>query len=488
MNNLPLHILVVEDDEAHAAFILRVFNEQALRYRMTIVTNLEGAYDVIRSDRPQLVITDMLLPDGDGTTLLKRGDMSDIPVIVMTSFGDERRAVEAIKDGAFDYIVKSVATLKDLPHTTDRAIREWELLRSFFDNSPIAIWEEDFSGVKHLIDEARAAGVGDWAAFFEPPERLAEFASLVKVRDINRATLKLLGYSEKADVLKSLSKVFSEEGLSALRPEFIALARGSNSFEGESVHLNAQGARIFVYFKLSIMPGYEETWSRVLISTVDMSERVRAEQALMQSLAEKEILLQEVHHRVKNNLQIICSLINLQLSEDDTPSKMNLALVDMETRVRSMSFVHEILYQSDNFASVEFPSYVSHLCAHLLDAYAVDPLKIKLVVSVEDIRLPLEKAVPCGLLINELVVNALKHAFPDDRSGTVTVTMAGTGNNKVSLTVSDDGIGAPLLELEEGKRRSIGIRLVKSLAEQLGGECRTESTHNGVVARVVFPA
>jgi two-component sensor histidine kinase len=111
---------------------------------------------------------------------------------------------------------------------------------------------------------------------------------------------------------------------------------------------------------------------------------------------------------------------------------------------------------------------------------------VKIIVSVKDILLPLEKAVPCGLLINELIVNALKHAFPDGRSGTIKIAMTNTGSNTVSLIVSDDGIGANQIVLEEGKNRSIGVRLVKSLAEQLGGQSQTESTNSGVTTRVVF--
>jgi PAS domain S-box-containing protein len=219
----------------------------------------------------------------------------------------------------------------------------------------------------------------------------------------------------------------------------------------------------------------------------DITERKEAESKLQENLLEKEVLLQEVHHRVKNNLQIVCSLINLQRDEEGGSSPTGRLLVDTEARVRAMSFVHEILYQSDNFASVGFSSYVSYLCAHLIETYAVDPHRVRLVLSVEDIRLPLDKAVPCGLLINELVANALKHAFPNGRSGTVEVSMVRIEGGMVSLAVTDDGIGASGTDLAKGKRKSIGISLVKSLAVQLGGEYRPESAH-GVVARVVFPA
>jgi PAS domain S-box-containing protein len=360
-------------------------------------------------------------------------------------------------------------------------------LRSIFEDSPIAIWEEDFSKVKKRIDEARAAGVADWRAYFESPERLIEFASLIKVLDVNRATLELLGYERKADLLESLPKILSEGGLGAFRLELIALATGGASFEGDTLHLNARGERVSVRFKLGILPGCEGTWSRVLISTVDMTERVDAEQALMRSLAEKETLLQEVHHRVKNNLQVICSLINLQRGDEDESSPTDRPLVDMEARVRAMSFVHEILYQSDSFASVDYSSYVNHLCAYLLDAYAIDQGRIRVAISVADIRLPLDKAITCGLIVNELVVNALKHAFKDGRSGTIEVRMTRAEDGRVALAVSDDGVGASAAGSGVKKRRSIGLTLVESLAAQLGGECRI-SGKNGYVAKVVFPA
>ena len=218
-----------------------------------------------------------------------------------------------------------------------------------------------------------------------------------------------------------------------------------------------------------------------------LRERDRMAEQLRKQLLEKEVLLQEVHHRVKNNLQIVCSLINLQRNERGIASPIGRSLIDTETRVRAMSFVHEILYQSEDFASVGFSSYVSYLCAHLIETYAVDPHRVRLVASVEDIRLPLDKAIPCGLLINELVANALKHAFPNGRSGTIEIAMPRTEGNMVSLAVGDDGVGATRSELAEGKRASIGISLVKNLAAQLGGEYRSASSH-GVVAKVLFPA
>ncbi len=369
-----------------------------------------------------------------------------------------------------------------------RAIRTSERrLWSFFEDSPISLWEEDFSAVKQFFDGARASGVADWAAWLAPPERIVKVASLVRILDVNRATLGMLGYSRKSEMLTSLSTVVSQEGLDTLRPEFIALAQGQGSYEGESLHRNALGKVLEVQFRLSIMPGYEETWSRVLVSLLDITERKKAEAALVSSLAEKELLLREIHHRVKNNLQIICSLINLQLNEGDPSSAAGRSLVDMEARVRAMSLVHEILYQFDEAGLVAFPSYVGRLCDYLVEAYGIDQDQVSLLVSVDDLRLPLEKAISCGLLINELVVNALKHAFPAGRKGTVRVTMTRSGPGMVSLIVADDGVGFAGPAREETGRRSIGLLLVKSLSAQLGGESLTENGA-GMTVRVAFPA
>jgi len=360
-------------------------------------------------------------------------------------------------------------------------------LISLVDDSPMPLWEEDFSAVKRRLDAARASGVSDWAAYFSPPERVAEFASLVGVKDVNRAALQVLGYSSKDELRGKLSKILGEEAIDPLRSEFVALAEGRGFYEGEAPHLGAHGERRLLHLRLSLVPGFEGDWKRVLISAADMTERAAAEKALLDSLAEKQTLLQEVHHRVKNNLQVVCSLVALQLGSVERDSPMANALADMEARVRAMSFVHEILYQSDTFASVDFASYISSLCSYLFDAYSVDRRRVQLSLEVEDVRLSLDKAIPCGLLVNELVVNSLKHAFPGDREGTISIKMARESRSAVCLSVQDDGVGASPTELESAAPRSIGVSLVRSLAKQLGGECRIEGPP-GLKAGLSFPA
>ena len=186
------------------------------------------------------------------------------------------------------------------------------------------------------------------------------------------------------------------------------------------------------------------------------------------SLEEKEVLLQEVHHRVKNNLQLICSLLNLQASRIADPAVAEL-FVDSRNRVRSMALVHENLYRAGNFARVPMAAHIGKLCAQLARAYGADESRVMLSCEVEDIQLGLNRAVSCGLIVNELVSNALKHAFPGDRRGQVRVTLQTTPEGRCALGVSDDGVGLPG-NIELATADSLGLQLVDDLTAQLHGE------------------
>jgi two-component sensor histidine kinase len=217
----------------------------------------------------------------------------------------------------------------------------------------------------------------------------------------------------------------------------------------------------------------------------DVTAQRAASRALMESLREKEVLLQEVHHRVKNNLQIICSLIHLEGSSIDESSPIAGSLADMEARVSAMALVHDLLYLSDDLVHVDFASYVRQLVAQLASAYVDDRERIELRLSIGDVHLSLEKAIPCGLLINELVANSLKHAFPSGRKGAIRVSMT-REDRAVSLMVADDGVGAPEAAIASPARNTIGLKLVEALASQLQGEYEIDG-RNGFAVRLRFP-
>jgi len=189
------------------------------------------------------------------------------------------------------------------------------------------------------------------------------------------------------------------------------------------------------------------------------------------SLREKEILLREIHHRVKNNLQVILSLLSLQSQYVRDKDALQM-FKKTQDRVRSMALAHEKLYQSENLAEINFSDYIKRLADGLYRSYGVSPKDIELDINVKNASFDIDWAIPCGLVINELISNALKHAFPPQwkKKKKIKISLNQKDNGEVTLIVKDNGIGIPE-ELDLRKTESLGLRLVTALAEeQLGGK------------------
>lgn len=199
----------------------------------------------------------------------------------------------------------------------------------------------------------------------------------------------------------------------------------------------------------------------------DITEIKEAEKQVKASLREKEVLLKELHHRVKNNLQIISGLLKLQSGfvEDETSAHM---FKESQDRVTSMALVHEKLYQSENLASIDLNDYVNHVVTALFRSYAVDTGRVALKIRVSDVALTVDRAIPCGLIINELVSNALKYAFPEGKEGEVSITVRSGDGDEMELVVSDNGVGMSD-DLDIANVHSLGLKLVRILTDQLGG-------------------
>jgi PAS domain S-box-containing protein len=199
---------------------------------------------------------------------------------------------------------------------------------------------------------------------------------------------------------------------------------------------------------------------------VDITERKQAEGQLQASLHEKEVLLKEIHHRVKNNLQVIASLLSLhsdQLKDDDAIALFE----DIQNRVKSMALIHESLYRTGDLARFNVTGYIESLSSHLFQSYAAEASGIRLHMELDDLTFDVDTAIPCGLILNELLSNALKYAFPDGRSGDIHIMLRGEADH-VTLSVRDTGIGFPA-GVDFQNTESLGLQLVRMLTEQLGG-------------------
>ncbi|AXV39583.1 MAG: hypothetical protein CIT02_04260 [Methanobacterium sp. BAmetb5] len=220
----------------------------------------------------------------------------------------------------------------------------------------------------------------------------------------------------------------------------------------------------------------------IIVITRDISERMVAEQELRSSLKDKEILLQEIHHRVKNNMQIISSLLNLQSNFITDPEAISV-FRESQNRVKSMALLHENLYQSREMDKVDFKQYVKKLTDNLLSTYSAHSSHLKTEISSENVKLNIETAIPCGLIINELLTNSLKYAFPHGQNGTIYLKIKAI-NDKYVLILGDDGVGLPPnFNLESTD--TLGLRLVHNLVNQIDGELKVKNS-KGTCFEILF--
>jgi two-component sensor histidine kinase len=205
---------------------------------------------------------------------------------------------------------------------------------------------------------------------------------------------------------------------------------------------------------------------------------------LERRVQEKDILLSEIHHRVKNSLQVVSSLLSLESARIHDPS-VNEMLQSTQSRIRSMALIHQTLYQSKDFAHVDFHAFLLSFVPTLIQSYSVRPDRVSVAFHVAEVRLPIDAAIPCGLIVNELISNALKHAFPDDRMGTIRISFTQDEDNQATLSVVDDGVGIPEdFSLEHSV--TLGVQLVYLLAGQIAGTVAfTKSAPTSFVVR--FP-
>lgn len=242
-----------------------------------------------------------------------------------------------------------------------------------------------------------------------------------------------------------------------------------DSNAGRSVELRmVKGLRQLVWVQLTATAATDKSGQPLLLVVLtDVTDRRLAQSALQSSLQEKVALLNEVHHRVKNNLQVITSLLRLETHRGHEAGVKSV-LDEMQGRIRSMALLHELLYREGNFASVDLGQYLRRLCTETLRALQTSPGQIKLELELASVKVSMDQATPCGLLVNELISNCVKHAFPDGRQGMVKVELQPLeGKEQFQLRVSDNGIGLPA-DFEDRRKTSLGLQLAGDLAGQLG--------------------
>jgi len=308
--------------------------------------------------------------------------------------------------------------------------------------------------------------VRDYALFQLDPNGL--------ISSWNVGAERLLGYTEQEIMGQPFEWIFTARDVAAgIAQTEIGTARTRGVSMDERWHIRKDGSLFLASGVLTAIrdsSGELRGFSKIMR---DITESHQAEirlkdqeQELRGSLAEKEALLKEIHHRVKNNLQIIASLLDLQSEFLDQVDSKHV-LLEMKTRVRSIAAIHELLYTAADFSRIEFRRFMEKLAQDVIAVYRRHATQVEVEIHAESMLLDMTQAVPCGLIVNELLTNALKHAFPEGRSGRIKVSF-GSDQANWRLEVTDDGIGLAA-DIDPGNVNSMGFQLIQLLAQQLGG-------------------
>lgn len=318
----------------------------------------------------------------------------------------------------------------------------------------------DVSGQRNLVERFRK--IVDSA-----PNAMVMINAQGVIEMVNYQAEKLFGYLRSEMLGQPVEKLIPhrlQERHPSMRISYFSEPQSRPMGKGRDLYaLRKDGTEFPV--EIGLNPIETEEGTKVVSAIVDISDRKQKEEKIEAALVEKDVLLGEIHHRVKNNLQIVHSLLDLQSMRMTDEYVLNM-LRDSQNRIRSMALIHQSLYQSKDFAQVHFNSVLESLVPSIIESYQSHRYIVDFTIDAQDVRIPLNLAVPCGLIVNELITNALKHAFPDQTEGHIVITLKNSDKGAY-LEVSDNGVGIPAtIDLDDAE--TLGLQLVNILASQLG--------------------
>jgi len=502
----PVISVLYVDDEPSLLDSTKISLEKKHGFSVDTARSANDALKLLKTHEYDIIISDYQMPDMDGIEFLKllRSSGNTIPFIIFTGRGREEVVVDALNAGADSYIVKGGdprVLFLDLAQKIEQIVirrkMEWELRYS---NTLLSTQQEvTLDGILVVSDDGTIISynrqfVDMWGL---PQEIIATKSServiqsmLHKLSDPVTFRVRMKHLLDHRDAI-SRDEIPLLDGRTLDR--YTAPMAGPDGpyygriwyFRDTTEQKRAKDALISARNELE-QKVTERTAELNRINeslTAEIALRRSVEKTLTVSLHEKEVLLREVHHRVKNNLQIITSLLNLQ-SRHIHDENVLAAIKESQNRIRTISIVHEKLYRSHNLSDIDLEDYLRFIVTNLFHFYGVDQVTVLLDVNIKDITVDINRAIPLGLIVNELVTNALKYAFPDSRNGCITLAVQ-SDDSALTLIVGDNGIGIPE-HLDWKNTASLGLQLVIMLVEQLDGNI--ELTRNqGTVYTVTMP-
>ena len=342
----------------------------------------------------------------------------------------------------------------------------------------------DITLTKKAEEELRLSEERHRAIYDQAYIGIARIAKMGRFLLVNQRLSDMMGYAAEQLYRKTFYELVLESEVEESLQSWDALLSGSiTNFSKEQTYVRRDGSLMRANVTVSMVRDVNDSPNYFVAVFEDVTERRENERRLQESLREKEVLLKEVHHRVKNNMQVISSILNLQSSYIEDAKALEV-LAESQDRIKSMSFVHESLYQSETLSEVNFTEYIRNIANNLYHSYSRPQGGIQLCFELEQVSINLDTSIPCGLIINELVSNALKYAFTGREKGVIIIHLARLSPERLRLEVEDDGVGLPPGFVIENAE-SLGLQLVTTLATQVGGDLEVING-NGVRFRLDF--
>ena len=585
-----MRILLLEDDAGICTLLTMALKE--FEHEVIAVESAENALAWLEVQSADLMVVDYSLPDMSGKAFIEalRRRKSPAPdFIVITGREDVRLAVDMMKLGARDYLVKDLHLLEMVPEVIRRVEQELEneqklkraeqvvrenekIFKMLFEEALNPILVADQEG--RYIDANKAAleflecergellggkyvwnfspssfldrqkrehapfvsrhmleaeywvrgkiktlllnvvplerqgqkilyGIGQDItdrkkaedALRESEERfrrvyehmavgVARVSMDFRIETANEAYCRMLGYREEELIGKHLKNITHPEMFEENLRKQSQLGRGEiEHYRMEKCFIHKDGHPVYGILDANLVRNAEGKPLYFLGSVLDISERKRAEESVRAALEEKEVLLRELYHRTKNNMQVISSMLALQARYIDNQEVLHI-FEDMENRIQSMALVHQKLYQSKNLSRINLGEYINDLAALLFRSYSSSQ-KIVFEIEAEDVFVLIDLAMPCSLIVNELITNALKYAFPGNRDGRIRITLRRLETKKIDLWISDNGVGVPE-NFDFRTTSSLGLQTVFGLAErQLHGKIQFH-VNDGLMCHLTF--
>lgn len=447
-----IRILLIEDNATDALLLEESLRDvEWAKFKFTRVERLSDGLKLLKSDGFDAVLSDLGLPDSSGMDTVRQlhRNAPELPIFVLTGLADESLGAKAMQEGAQDYLVKG---------QTDSAM----LTRA----------------MRYSIERKRAENERD--RFFTLSLDMLCVATMSGYfKRLNPVFERTLGYTAEELQAKPFIEFVHPDDREATLEQSRRLSTGQTTVCFENRYICKDGRSKWLSWTAS--PYLEE--GLVYAVARDITESKEQERKIRGSLEEKELLLKEIHHRVKNNMQVVSSLLQLQSGYIKEP-EFRAMFAESQDRIKSMALIHEKLYQSRDLTRIDFGEYVRSLVRMIARSYPTKSGNVEMEVRSDPVFLNIDTGVPVGLILNELLSNTYKHAFPGERRGKVQVALLDRSEGGFELRIKDDGIGLPS-DFSLNNTQSLGLRLVRILTEQISASLEFEGTQ-GAEFRLTF--